>query len=85
MEARNTIGRSGTTLNLNFFGLSGGDNVAKASDKFGTLNINHSVSKKWTLTGFAAYSLHLISRLRTLIVVFLNPIQQILQRSKIEK
>ena len=56
--ARNTIGRSGTTLNLNrnFFGLSGGDNVAKASDKFGTLNINHSVSKKWTLTGFAAYS-----------------------------
>jgi hypothetical protein len=56
--ARNTIGRSGTTLTLNrnFFGLSGGDNVAKASDKFGTLNINHSVSKKWTLTGFAAYS-----------------------------
>ncbi|MFV8362779.1 carboxypeptidase regulatory-like domain-containing protein [Flavobacterium sp. ZT3P35] len=56
--ARNTIGRSGTTLNLNrnFFGLSGGDNVAKANDKFGTLNINHSVSKKWTLTGFAAYS-----------------------------
>ena len=56
--ARNTIGRSGTTLNLNrnFFGLSGGDNVAKARDKFGTLNINHSVSKKWTLTGFAAYS-----------------------------
>jgi hypothetical protein len=56
--ARNTIGRSGTTLtvNRNFFGLSGGDNVAKASDKFGTLNINHSVSKKWTLTGFAAYS-----------------------------
>lgn len=56
--ARNTIGRSGTTLNLNrnFFGLSGGDNVAKASDKFGTLNINHSLSKKWTLTGFAAYS-----------------------------
>ncbi|MFV8357269.1 carboxypeptidase regulatory-like domain-containing protein [Flavobacterium sp. XS1P32] len=56
--ARNTIGRSGTTLNLNrnFFGLFGGDNVAKASDKFGTLNINHSVSKKWTLTGFAAYS-----------------------------
>jgi hypothetical protein len=52
---------------------------AKASDKFGTLNINHSF-KKWTLTGFAAYSLHLISRLRTLIVVFLNPIQQILQR-----
>ncbi|MFV8331907.1 carboxypeptidase regulatory-like domain-containing protein [Flavobacterium sp. GSP14] len=56
--ARNTIGRSGTTLNLNrnFFGLSGGDNVAKASDKFGTLNINHSASKKWTLNGFAAYS-----------------------------
>lgn len=56
--ARNTIGRSGTTLtvNRNFFGLSGSDNVAKASDKFGTLNINHSVSKKWTLTGFAAYS-----------------------------
>lgn len=56
--ARNTIGRSGTTLNLNrnFFGLSGGDNVAKANDKFGTLNVNHSVSKKWTLTGFAAYS-----------------------------
>jgi hypothetical protein len=26
-------------------GLSGGDNVAKASDKFGTLNINHSISK----------------------------------------
>jgi hypothetical protein len=46
MEARNTIGRSGTTLNL--IGISwafGGDNVAKASDKFGTLNIN-SVSKK---------------------------------------
>ena len=56
--ARNTIGRSGTSLNLNrnFFGLSGGDNVAKANDKFGTLNVNHSVSKKWTLTGFAAYS-----------------------------
>lgn len=56
--ARNTIGRSGTTLNLNrnFFGLSGGDNVAKASDKFGALNLNHSVSKKWTLSGFAAYS-----------------------------
>jgi hypothetical protein len=56
--ARNTIGKSGTTLNLNrnFFGLSGGDNVAKASDKFGTLNVNHSISKKWTLTGFAAYS-----------------------------
>ena len=56
--ARNTIGRSGTTLNLNrnFFGLSGGDNVAKASDKFGALNLNHSVSKKWTLLGFAAYS-----------------------------
>ncbi|RTY75968.1 TonB-dependent receptor [Flavobacterium bomense] len=56
--ARNTIGRSGTSLNLNrnFFGLSGGDNVAKANDKFGTLNVNHSVSKKWTLIGFAAYS-----------------------------
>lgn len=56
--ARNTIGRNGTslTLNRNFFGLSGGDNVAKASDKFGTININHSVSKKWTLSGFAAYS-----------------------------
>lgn len=56
--ARNTIGRNGTslTLNRNFFGLSAGDNVAEASDKFGTLNINHSVSKKWTLTGFAAYS-----------------------------
>lgn len=56
--ARNTIGRSGTSLNLNrnFFGLSGGDNVAKANDKFGTLNVNHSVSKKWTLTGFATYS-----------------------------
>ena len=56
--ARNTIGRSGTTLTLNrnFFGLSGGDNVAKASDKFGTLNINQSFSKKWNVTGFAAYS-----------------------------
>lgn len=56
--ARNTIGRNGTSLSLNrnFFGLSAGDNVAEASDKFGTLNINHSVSKKWTLTGFAAYS-----------------------------
>ena len=56
--ARNTIGRNGTTLTLNrnFFGLSGGDNVAKASDKFGALNLNHSVSKKWTLSGFAAYS-----------------------------
>jgi hypothetical protein len=56
--ARNTIGRNGTSLalNRNFFGLSAGDNVAKASDKFGTLNVNHSVSKKWTLTGFAAYS-----------------------------
>ncbi|SHF86418.1 CarboxypepD_reg-like domain-containing protein [Flavobacterium segetis] len=56
--ARNTIGRSGTTLalNRNFFGLSGGDNVAKASDKFGTININQSFSKKWNVTGFAAYS-----------------------------
>ncbi len=56
--ARNTIGRNGTSLSLNrnFFGLSAGDNVAEASDQFGTLNINHSVSKKWTLTGFAAYS-----------------------------
>ncbi|SHF89152.1 hypothetical protein SAMN05444372_10164 [Flavobacterium micromati] len=56
--ARNTIGRSGTTLTLNrnFFGLSGVDNVAKASDKFGTLNINQSFSKKWNVTGFAAYS-----------------------------
>jgi hypothetical protein len=56
--ARNTIGRNGTSLsfNRNFFGLSGGDNVAKASDKFGTLNINHSISKKWTLSGFTAYS-----------------------------
>ena len=56
--ARNTIGRSGTTLTLNrnFFGLSGGDNVAKASDKFGTLNINQSFIKKWNVTGFAAYS-----------------------------
>lgn len=56
--ARNTIGRNGTSLSLNrnFFGLSAGDNVAEASDKFGTLNINHSVSKKWTLTSFAAYS-----------------------------
>lgn len=56
--ARNTIGRNGTTLTLNrnFFGLSGGDNVAKASDKFGAINLNHSVSKKWTLSGFAAYS-----------------------------
>ncbi len=56
--ARNTIGRNGTSLsfNRNFFGLSGGDNVAKASDKFGTVNVNHSISKKWTLSGFAAYS-----------------------------
>ena len=56
--ARNTIGRSGTTLTLdrNFFGLSGGDNVAKASDKFGTLNVTQSFSKKWNVTGFAAYS-----------------------------
>jgi hypothetical protein len=36
--------------------LSGGDNVAKARDKFGAINLNHSVSKKWTLSGFAAYS-----------------------------
>jgi hypothetical protein len=28
------------------FGLS--DNVAKARDKFGAINLNHSVSKKWT-------------------------------------
>lgn len=56
--ARNTIGRNGTSLTFsrNFFGLSGGDNVAKASDKFGMININHSVSKKWTLTGFSAIS-----------------------------
>ena len=46
--ARNTIGRNGTSLNLNrnFFGLSGGDNVAKMTDKFGALNLNHSFSKK---------------------------------------
>jgi hypothetical protein len=37
------------------FGLSGGDNVAKARDKFGAINLN-LVSKKWTLSGFAAYS-----------------------------
>jgi hypothetical protein len=30
--------------------------VAKARDKFGAINLNHSVSKKWTLSGFAAYS-----------------------------
>jgi hypothetical protein len=29
------------------FGLS--DNVAKARDKFGAINLNHSVSKKWTI------------------------------------
>jgi hypothetical protein len=28
----------------------------KARDKFGAINLNHSVSKKWTLSGFAAYS-----------------------------
>jgi hypothetical protein len=30
--------------------------LAKARDKFGAINLNHSVSKKWTLSGFAAYS-----------------------------
>lgn len=56
--ARNTIARSGTSLNFsrNFFGLSGGDNVAKVTDKFGALNINHTFSKKWNITSFAAYS-----------------------------
>ncbi len=55
---RNTIGRSGTTLNFNrnFFGLSGGDNVAKVTDKFGAINLNHAFSKKWNITSFAAYS-----------------------------
>jgi hypothetical protein len=38
------------------FWFVGGDNVAKARDKFGAINLNHSVSKKWTLSGFAAYS-----------------------------
>jgi hypothetical protein len=36
---------NGTSLSLiETFGLSGGDNVAKEA-KFGTLNINHSISK----------------------------------------
>jgi len=56
--ARNTIDRNGTSLNFNrnFFGLSGGDNVAKMTDKFGAINLNHSFSKKWTVSGFGAYS-----------------------------
>jgi hypothetical protein len=56
--ARNTIARSGTSLNLNrnFFGLAGGDNVAKVTDKFGAVNINHAFSKKFNITSFAAYS-----------------------------
>jgi hypothetical protein len=36
--------------------LSGGDNVAKVTDKFGAININHAFSKKWNITSFAAYS-----------------------------
>jgi hypothetical protein len=43
------------------------------------------VSKKWTLTGFAAYSLHLISLLQDSDRGIFEPIQQILQRLKIEK
>lgn len=56
--SRNTIGRSGTSINFNrnFLGLSGGDNVAKMLDRFGAANVAHTFSKKFNISGFAAYS-----------------------------
>jgi len=56
--ARNTIARSGTSFNFNrgALGLSNTENVANVINRFGAANASHQFSKKWSVSGFTAYS-----------------------------
>jgi hypothetical protein len=56
--ARNTISRSGTNLNFSrgALGLTNTENVANVVNRFGAANASHQFSKKFTISGFTAYT-----------------------------
>ena len=56
--ARNTIARSGTNLGFSrgSLGLGNTNDVANVINRFGAGNASHQFSKKWTVSGFSAYS-----------------------------
>lgn len=56
--ARNTISRSGTSLNFSrgALGLGNTENVAGVVNRFGAINASHQFSKAFNMSGFSAYS-----------------------------